>query len=118
MSLFRAIYRKPEEHPRLPESERRILLKDRAAESVQQSDIRLPYSKLLKMPQTWGVVLSKTLTDPVWFFVTDWFAIFLLSKGYSPKDSLLALWIPFLAADCEDLSGGGIVSSLILRVSV
>src|SRR5260370_19521104 len=113
--LFRAIYRKPEEHPRLPESERRILLEDRGAESVQNSDVRLPYSKLLKMPQTWGVVLSKTLTDPVWFFVTDWFAIFLLSKGYSPKDSLLAFWIPFLAADVGNFAGGGISSYLIAR---
>jgi ACS family hexuronate transporter-like MFS transporter len=113
--LFRAIYRKPEEHPRLPESEKRILLEDRAAESVQQSDVRLPYSKLLKMPETWGIVLSKTLTDPVWFFVTDWFAIFLLSKGYSPKDSLLAFWIPFLAADAGNFAGGGISSYLIKR---
>jgi ACS family hexuronate transporter-like MFS transporter len=55
------------------------------------------------------------LTDPVWFFVTDWFAIFLLSKGYSPKDSLLAFWIPFLAADIGNFAGGGISSYLIAR---
>jgi len=67
------------------------------------------------MPETWGIVLSKTLTDPVWFFVTDWFAIFLLSKGYSPKDSLLAFWIPFLAADIGNFAGGGISSYLIKR---
>jgi len=113
--LFRAIYRKPEEHPRLPASEKKILLQDRAAESFQQSDVRLPYSTLLRMPQTWGIVLSKTFTDPVWFFVTDWFAIFLLSRGYSPKDSLLAFWIPFLASDIGNFAGGGISSYLIKR---
>ena len=113
--LFRSIYRRPEEHPLLAESERKLLLETRATESGQESNVRLPYSKLLKMPQTWGVVLSKTLTDPVWFFVTDWFAIFLLSKGYSPKDSLLAFWIPFLAADVGNFAGGGISSYLIAR---
>ena len=67
------------------------------------------------MPQTWGIILSKTLTDPVWFFVTDWLAILLVAKGYSPKDSLLAFWIPFLAADVGNFAGGGISSFLIRR---
>ena len=67
------------------------------------------------MPQTWGVILSKTLTDPVWFFLTDWLAILLVAKGYSPKDSLLAFWIPFLAADVGNFAGGGVSSFLIRR---
>jgi len=113
--FFRSIYRKPEEHPLLSESERKTLLETRATELGQEDDVRLPYSKLLRMPQTWGVVLSKTLTDPVWFFITDWFAIFLVSKGYAPIDSLLAFWIPFLAADIGNFAGGGISSYLIPR---
>ena len=27
-------------------------------------------------------MLGKALTDPVWFFITDWFAIYLVSKGF------------------------------------
>jgi len=69
--LFRWIYRKPEQHPRLSEAERRLILADRDANSGPGNDARLRYSTLLKMPQTWGIILSKTLTDPVWFFVTD-----------------------------------------------
>ena len=61
------------------------------------------------------MILSKSLTDPVWFFVTDWFAILLTSKGYSPEDSLLAFWIPFLAADIGNFAGGGVSSYLINR---
>ncbi len=67
------------------------------------------------MPQTWGIILSKMLTDPVWFFVTDWLAILLVAKGYSPQDSLLAFWIPFLAADIGNFAGGGVSSYLIRR---
>jgi MFS transporter, ACS family, hexuronate transporter len=113
--LFRAIYRSPEEHPRLSESERQTILSGRAPARAGGEAVRLGYSTLLRMPQTWGVILSKTLTDPVWFFVTDWFAILLVSKGYAPKDNLLAFWIPFLAADVGNFAGGGLSSYLIRR---
>lgn len=114
--LFRSFYRKPEEHPRLSAEERELILRGRApAASGSDATKRLPYSTLLRMPQTWGVILSKTLTDPVWFFVTDWLAILLVAKGYSPKDSLLAFWIPFLAADIGNFAGGGVSSFLIRR---
>jgi len=38
-----------------------------------------------------------------------------VAKGYSPKDSLLAFWIPFLAADIGNFAGGGLSSYLIRR---
>lgn len=114
--LFRSIYRKPEDHPRLSAEERALILDGRVAlKTPDEAAARLPYATLLRMPQTWGVILSKALTDPVWFFVTDWLAILLVSKGYSPKDSLLAFWIPFLAADIGNFAGGGVSSFLIRR---
>jgi len=114
--IFRSIYRRPEEHPRLSAEERALILAGRAPDTGPSDKAeRLPYSTLLRMPQTWGVLLSKTLTDPVWFFVTDWLAILLLAKGYSPKDNLLAFWIPFLAADVGNFGGGGVSSFLIRR---
>lgn len=114
--LFRSVYRKPEDHPRLSAEERALILDGRVSpQSSTESAARLPYAALLRMPQTWGVIVSKTLTDPVWFFVTDWLAILLVSKGYSPKDNLLAFWIPFLAADIGNFAGGGISSFLIRR---
>jgi ACS family hexuronate transporter-like MFS transporter len=111
--LFRSIYRKPGEHPRLSDAERQTILAGRTVESHESA--RLPYSTLLRMPQTWGIILSKMLTDPVWFMITDWLAILLLAKGYSPKDNLLAFWIPFLAADIGNFAGGGLSSRLIRR---
>ncbi|HEY8413111.1 MAG TPA: MFS transporter, partial [Pyrinomonadaceae bacterium] len=70
---------------------------------------------LLKLPQTWAVIAARTLTDPVWFFITDWFAIYLLSKGINPEQALLAFWIPFVAADLGNFFGGGLSSWLIRR---
>ena len=79
------------------------------------SEPGIPYRTLLRLPQTWGIVISKALTDPVWFFVTDWFAIYLVSRGYRVEDSLLAFWAPFLAADIGNFAGGGTSSWLIGR---
>jgi ACS family hexuronate transporter-like MFS transporter len=70
---------------------------------------------LLAQRRTWGIVLGRTLTDPVWFFVADWFAIYLVSKGFRLEDTLLGFWIPFLAADLGNFFGGGLSSVLIKR---
>jgi len=75
----------------------------------------LPYRTILSLPQTWGIVIGKALTDPVWFFITDWFAIYLVSRGFRLEDSLLAFWVPFLAADLGNFAGGGCSSALIAR---
>jgi ACS family hexuronate transporter-like MFS transporter len=116
--LFRWFYRKPEEHPRLSDEERQYILTERAdvvtAETAERAQ-RLSYRTLLALPQTWGYILGKTLTDPVWFFITDWFAIFLVSRGHKLEESLLAFWIPFLAADIGNFAGGGFSSWLINR---
>jgi ACS family hexuronate transporter-like MFS transporter len=71
--------------------------------------------RLLRLPQTWGVIIAKTLTDPVWFFITDWFAIFLVSRGFRLENSLFAFWVPFLAADAGNFLAGGVSSALIRR---
>ena len=50
---------------------------------------------ILRLPQTWGYILSKSFTDPVWFFITDWFAIYLVAKGFKLEESLMGFWVPF-----------------------
>jgi ACS family hexuronate transporter-like MFS transporter len=73
------------------------------------------WGDLLRRRETWGIVLGKALTDPVWFFITDWFAIYLVSKGFRLENTLLGFWIPFLAADLGNFAGGGLSSYLIRR---
>ncbi len=113
--LFRKLYRRPEEHPLLSAEEREYILKGRADAEANEGGRRLSYRTLLRLPQTWGIIIAKTLTDPVWFFITDWFAIYLVTKGFKLEESLLAFWIPFLAADVGNFAGGGFSSWLIKR---
>jgi ACS family hexuronate transporter-like MFS transporter len=115
--LFRWFYQPPETHPRLSPGERAYILAGRGDPQAQNADVagRLPARTLLRLPQTWGVIVAKTLTDPVWFFITDWFAIYLVSRGFRLEDSLFAFWVPFLAADAGNFLAGGASSALIGR---
>ena len=112
--VWRRIYYRPQEHPRISDAERQMILADNQdLETVGRS--RTPWRQLLKLPQTWGTIISKGFTDPVWFFVTDWFPIYLVAKGISLKSGLLAVWVPFLAADLGNFFGGWASGVLIRR---
>jgi len=84
-------------------------------ESRGVADRRVSWGALLKLPQTWGAIVSKALTDPVWFFITDWFPIYLVAKGISLKSGLIAVWVPFIAADLGNFFGGAASGFLIKR---
>src|SRR6185295_4803381 len=59
VAVFHAIYRTPE--------------RTRVASSANAAiPVGLAYRTILRLPQTWGIVVGKALTDPVWFFITDW----------------------------------------------
>ena len=111
---WRWLYHVPQEHPRISDAERQMIL-DETQEINTAGKSRLRWRDLLKLPQTWGTIISKALTDPVWFFVTDWFPIYLVAKGISLKSGLLAVWVPFLAADLGNFFGGGVSGYLIRR---
>jgi ACS family hexuronate transporter-like MFS transporter len=125
--LFRWLYRSPETHPLLSAEERHDILTGRAAAGANAitpagavagaaaTSAPLGYGVLLSLRQTWGIIIGKSLTDPIWFFITDWFAIYLVAKGYRLEESLLAFWVPFLAADLGNFAGGGLSSALIRR---
>jgi ACS family hexuronate transporter-like MFS transporter len=109
-------YRTPEEHPRITPEE--LLYIQRGRSSTPFSNPRLPmagWAKLLHYRQTWGIVLGRFLLDPYWFLVADWFAVYLVSKGFRVEQSVLGFWAPFLAADLGNFFGGGLSSFWIRR---
>ena len=120
--VWRAFYHPPETHPNLGEAERKMILEAREEERRSESQALraagpapASWRRLLGLRETWGIILGKTLTDPVWFFIADWFAIYLVSRGFSMESTLLGFWIPFLAADLGNFFGGGLSSYLIQR---
>jgi ACS family hexuronate transporter-like MFS transporter len=114
--LFRNSYHPPETHPRISQAERAYILADREVAPVAGDGTRASgYRQVLRLPQTWGIVIGKALTDPIWFFIADWFPIYLASRGFSLENALLAFWVPFVAADAGNFIGGGASSYLIRR---
>ncbi len=114
--VWRRWYHPPESHPQISEAERQMILADKQEGSLKTSGrTPLGWQTLLTLPQTWAAIVSKALTDPVWFFVTDWFPIYLVAKGIELRTGLIAIWIPFLAADCGNFFGGWVSGYLIKR---
>jgi ACS family hexuronate transporter-like MFS transporter len=113
---WRMLYYPPESHPMISDQEREMILKDRADLETGAANVHhSTWRDLIRLPQTWAVIAARTMTDPVWFFITDWFAIYLVTKGINPEQGLLAFWIPFVAADLGNFFGGGLSSWLIKR---
>lgn len=112
--LWRRIYQPPQSHPFISDEERALIAADRgSAARANTGTTRI--IDLLKLPQTWGTIISRSFTDPVWYFVTDWFPIYLVAKGIDLKDSFVAVWVPFLAADAGNFAGGIASGWLIKR---
>jgi ACS family hexuronate transporter-like MFS transporter len=114
--LWRLSYYPPETHPSLSHEERALILADREEGEAGSSEARpTALSRLLSLPQTWGTIAARGLTDPVWFMITDWFAVFLVTRGFKLEDTLAGFWVPFIAADLGNFFGGGVSSALIAR---
>lgn len=119
--LWRRFYRPPEEAPGLDPAELSLILDDRADEKqsgriagqVSAPTTLVSTSRLLSFRQTWGVIAARGLTDPVWYMIADWFAIYLVSMGFRVEDTVAGFWLPFLGADLGNFAGGGISSALV-----
>ncbi len=116
MLAWRWLYYPPEVHPRVESAELQLIVADREESGLQQRPAtRRRWRDLLQLPQTWGTIIAKTFTDPVWFFVTDWFPIFLVAKGIELRSGLIAVWVPFIAADLGNFFSGAMSGYLIQR---
>ncbi len=113
---WRRLYHPPEEHPRISPAELAMIVADKRDSDAEQLGKKRPrWRDLLKFPQTWGAIVAKAFTDPVFFFITEWFPIYLVAKGIELKSGLIAVWIPFIAADVGSFIAGGVSGALIKR---
>jgi len=113
---WRALYHPPRQHPRLSPDELRIIEQGREPASTSSTDLpKVSWGKLLRYRQTWGIMLGRFLLDPYWFLVAEWFALYLMSKGFKIEQSVLGFWAPFLGADLGNFFGGALSSWWIAR---
>jgi ACS family hexuronate transporter-like MFS transporter len=113
---WRWLYYPPESHPRIGPGEYAMIESDKQeSEVASKGGSRPRWRDLLKLPQTWGTIIARAFSDPVFFFITEWFPIYLVAKGIELKSGLIAVWIPFVAADLGSFVAGAISGHLIRR---
>lgn len=112
---WRWLYYPPESHSRVSPQEREMIVADRQESESRTGAARPRWRDLLKLPQTWGTIIAKTSTDPVFFFITEWFPIYLVAKGIELKSSLITVGIPFVVADAGSFFAGWLSGYIVRR---
>ena len=71
---------------------------------------------LARNRNVWGIVLGRALTDPIWWFYVFWLPQYLSdARGFSLQRIALFAWMPFIAADIGNFTGGWISGYCIRR---
>ncbi len=106
-----AIYRKPEEHPRLSKSELAYIRSDPVEPTT-----KIAWVRLFPHRQTWAFAAGKFMTDPIWWFFLFWLPKFLNENyGLSLSQIGLPLIVIYVSADVGSIGGGYLSSFLIKR---
>ncbi len=116
VAVWAALYRLPQDHPWITAKEKELILSDAGAATAAEAPGRVPVRRLLRMPETWGCVLARVLTDPISYFLFFWTPqYFQRERGFNLADVGVYLWIPFVALTLGNLASGGIPRWLIAR---
>jgi len=112
------IYHPLDRHPRVTPEELSYI---RSGQEIPgTSTVRGPrrWLQLARDRNVWGIVLGRALTDPIWWFYVFWLPQYLSdARGFSLKRIALFAWMPFIAADIGNFTGG-LISGYCIRRGV
>ena len=107
------MYYRPAQHPWLREDGRAAVLEE-VEENTRAA--RVPLRALLGERKLWGLMLTRMIATPVWWFYVFWLPDYLSKeRGFGLKEIGLFGWIPFLTVDIGKLIGGGLSDRLLAR---
>jgi ACS family hexuronate transporter-like MFS transporter len=116
LAVWLRVYHPLKNHPTVTPEEVALIEAGRDAEPAPTARGWMRWRQLAKNPNLWGIVLGKALTDPVWWFYVFWLPQYLSdARGFSLKRIALFAWIPFVAADIGNFTGGWISGYCIRR---
>ncbi|HEY3743573.1 MAG TPA: MFS transporter [Bryobacteraceae bacterium] len=86
------------------------------AELTPTRSIRVDYWALLRRKEIVGLILSRIISDPAWYFYMFWLPSYLTSqRGFDMKALRDYGWIPFFTAGCGALFSGWLATRLLSR---
>ena len=110
--LWMPWFETPDKKPALSNEELAWIQSDR--EEVQAQ--RIPWGQLLGYRQTWGFILPKLITDPVWWFFLIWLPdFFKQTRGLDIKKSWILLVTIYSIVTVLSIAGGWVTGHLAKR---
>ena len=111
LAIWMAMYRKPEEHSRCTEEERKFIQSDSSPPAE-----RMPWARLVRYRQTWTFAAGKFLIDPIWWFYLFWIPDYMQRQhGLQLNKIGLPIFVIYVISDVGSVAGGWISSTLLRR---
>jgi ACS family hexuronate transporter-like MFS transporter len=117
LAMWLRVYHPIDRHPRVSAEEVALIHAGQDA-TLQVNEARgfARWLGLIRNSNVWAIVLGRGLTDPIWWFYIFWLPQYLSdARGFSLKRIALFAWIPFVAADLGNFTGGYISGYCIRR---
>ena len=116
LAMWLRVYHPMARHPRVTPEEVALI---RAGQDTPRTSRRQGlqrYVDLARNRNVWGIVLGRGLTEPIWWFYVFWLPQYLSdARGFSLKRIALFAWLPFVASDIGNFTGGFISGYCIRR---
>jgi MFS transporter, ACS family, hexuronate transporter len=106
--LWMLLYRSPDKHPWLSQSERAHISEGQRELAVAEAPSKQGVWKIV-LPQRnfWAIGIARFFSEPAWQFFSYWIPLYLTTeRQLNLKQIGYFAWLPFLAADLGSLFGG------------
>jgi MFS transporter, ACS family, hexuronate transporter len=111
LAFWLLIYRRAEDHASVSATELAYIRSD-----PQSAVVRVKWSSLLPLRQTWAFVMGKFMVDPIWYFYLFWVPDFLQRRhGLTLMKIGLPIVTIYVLSDIGSVAGGWLSSSMIGR---
>lgn len=110
------IYRAgPDKHPWVSDAERVLILDAPADAGGPVGPVYTPtIRQMMSHRQSWGIVISRFLLDPIWWLFVSWLPIYLAETfQFDIKQIGIFAWVPYVGAMIGSLFGGWMSGRLI-----
>jgi ACS family hexuronate transporter-like MFS transporter len=109
----------PKSHPWVSDEEREYILDGQTAEKAagDDQDKGLSWGQLLRVKETWSILVGRFFLEPIWWFFVGWMPLYLADVyGFNVKELGMFLWFPYVGAAFGSIAGG-LVSGKIIASS-
>jgi ACS family hexuronate transporter-like MFS transporter len=109
LPVWLRVYHSVDRHPRVTAAEVAYIRAGQDTPTVSAQRGIKRWLHLASNRNVWGIVLGRALTDPIGWFYVFWLPQYLSdARGFSLQRIALFAWIPFVAADLGNFTGGWI----------